>query len=78
MNLAAAPKHPETVDRVGNDATDQLLDSAQAAYFLGIHRKTLQRIIRSYQVPALRIGKLWRFRKSDLNAWLDSQTNLKP
>jgi excisionase family DNA binding protein len=77
VNIAAAPRHNETLDRVENDAIEPLLNSAQAAYFLGIHRKTLQRIIRSSKVPALRIGKLWRFRKSDLNAWLDSQANLK-
>ena len=79
MNLASAAKIPETAtaDRLGYDTTDRLLDSAQAAYFLSIHRKTLQRIIRSDQMPALRVGKLWRFRKSDLNAWLDSQVRLR-
>jgi excisionase family DNA binding protein len=50
-----------------------LLDSIQAAAFLGIHPKTLQRLAKQKQVPALRIGRLWRFQKSVLERWVRSK-----
>jgi excisionase family DNA binding protein len=50
-----------------------LLDSHEAAILLKISPATLQRLARAGRIPALKIGKLWRFRKADLDAWLDSQ-----
>ncbi|MGD0183575.1 MAG: helix-turn-helix domain-containing protein [Terriglobales bacterium] len=35
---------------------------------LQIHPKTLQRLARKGEIRAMRIGKLWRFRASDLDA----------
>jgi excisionase family DNA binding protein len=45
------------------------LTSEEAARLLNIHPKTLQRMARRGQVPAHRIGDLWRFRASELDAW---------
>ena len=45
------------------------LTSEEAARLLNIHPKTLQRMARRGQVPARRIGDLWRFRASELDAW---------
>lgn len=50
------------------------LTSDQAAQLLKIHPKTLQRMARKGQVPAHRIGDLWRFRASELDSWLRSQS----
>ena len=52
---------------------EPLIDSATAATLLGIHEKTLQRMAREGRVPAIRVGKFWRFRKSVLNTWLESE-----
>jgi Helix-turn-helix domain len=45
---------------------EPLLDSEQAAAIVKVHPKTLQRYARCGVVVGLRIGKLWRFRASDL------------
>ena len=45
---------------------EKLLDSREAAAFLGVSTKTLQRLARSGDVQAIKIGKPWRFRKEDL------------
>jgi hypothetical protein len=45
---------------------EPLLDSEQAAALIRIHPKTLQRYARTGLVAGLRVGKLWRFRASDL------------
>jgi excisionase family DNA binding protein len=52
---------------------ERLLDSDEAASLLGIHKKTLQRMARSGQLPGIQIGDLWRFRASTLNEWLASK-----
>lgn len=52
---------------------ERLLDSDEAAALLGIHKKTLQRMARSGEVPGVQIGDLWRFRASILNDWLASR-----
>ena len=50
---------------------EPLLDSDGAAQLLRIHPKTLQRMARRGEIPGVQIGKLWRFRRSELNAWME-------
>jgi excisionase family DNA binding protein len=54
---------------------EPLITSEKAAELLGIHLKTLQRMARSGRIPAVRIGKFWRFRKSDLDSWVRANVN---
>jgi len=49
---------------------EPLLQSDEAAELLRIHPKTLQRMARNRQVHGIQVGKLWRFRASDLEIWL--------
>ncbi len=46
--------------------SEPFLDSDQAAAILRIHPKTLQRLARHGRVIGYRVGKLWRFHRSDL------------
>lgn len=66
---------PHSVDPRSVDMPDfePLLNSHQAARLLHIHHKTLQKLARRGEIHGSHIGKLWRFRASDLNAWLDGQ-----
>ena len=50
---------------------EQLLDSSEAASLLRIHPKTLQKMARNGEIAGIQIGRLWRFRASILNSWLD-------
>ena len=52
---------------------EPLLDSTQAARLLQIHPKTLQKMARLGQIHGTHVGKLWRFRASDLNDWIYRQ-----
>ena len=47
--------------------TDELLD------YLHINLRTIYRLIKAGKIPAVRVGRQWRFRKRDIDAWLDSQ-----
>jgi excisionase family DNA binding protein len=51
---------------------EPVLNTEEAAALLQVHPKTLQRLARQGRVPAFRIGDLWRFRASALDAWLQS------
>jgi hypothetical protein len=48
------------------DSFELLLDSDRAAAIIRVHPKTLQRYARTGIVHGVRVGKLWRFRASDL------------
>jgi len=58
---------------LGPTEFEPLLDSEQAAGLLRVHPKTLQKIARRGEIHGTRVGKLWRFRASDLNAWISRQ-----
>jgi excisionase family DNA binding protein len=47
---------------------EKLLDSEQAAALIKVHPKTLQRYARQGIVKGVRVGKLWRFRASEMLA----------
>lgn len=52
-------------------AVEQLWDVSEAAKFLRIHPKTLRDKARRGVIPGIQVGRLWRFRASALNEWLD-------
>ncbi|HKS96271.1 MAG TPA: helix-turn-helix domain-containing protein, partial [Terriglobia bacterium] len=52
---------------------EALLTSRQAAQVLKIHPKVLERMAKRGEVPALKVGKFWRYRVSALDAWIDSR-----
>ncbi len=35
--------------------------------------RTVYRLIKAGKIPAVRVGRQWRFRKRDIDAWLDAQ-----
>ncbi len=56
---------------------EPLIPAEEAANLLGIHVKTLQLMARTGRIPGKRIGKFWRFRKSELDAWLREGINYR-
>ena len=41
--------------------------------YLQVNLRTVYRLIKAGKIPAVRVGRLWRFRKKDIDAWLDTQ-----
>lgn len=64
-----APKPAYRVEAI--PTFEQLLDSDEAAALLKTHPKTLQKMARNGEITGVQIGKLWRFRASVLNDWLE-------
>jgi excisionase family DNA binding protein len=73
QSLTKFPPHSLDDRSISMPEFEPLLNSHQAAQLLHIHHKTLQKLARRGEIHGSHIGKLWRFRASDLNAWLDSQ-----
>ena len=63
------PSHEVQVKRIW----EPLLTPIEAADLLRIHPKTALRLARTHGIPAIRLGKHWRFRTCDLRAWAESQ-----
>jgi excisionase family DNA binding protein len=57
---------------------EPLLDCKAVAQLLGLCAKTVERMARKREIPALRIGGLWRFRLSELDEWCKLQVSSKP
>ena len=61
--------------RTRSDAEfEPLLDVAEAARLLRIHPKTLRVKAGHGIIPGIQIGRVWRFRASTLNRWLEKIT----
>lgn len=52
---------------------ERLLDSDEAASIMKVHPKTLQKLARKGIVRGIHIGKLWRFRASTIEEWIQRQ-----
>jgi len=49
---------------------EPLLDTEEAAKLLRMHPRTLRTKARRGSIPAVQVGKRWRFRASTLDRWL--------
>jgi excisionase family DNA binding protein len=57
---------------VTSEAEDEVLTADEAADFLKMSKKTLLRHVRQGIVPGARVGRVWRFRRSQLLALLSA------
>ena len=54
--------------------TDEIfLTTEEVLEYLNVNLRTVYRMIRAGRLPAIRVGRQWRFRKRDLDAWLETQ-----
>jgi excisionase family DNA binding protein len=54
-------------------AEHRLLTVREVAEAMRVSTMTVYRLIRSGELPAIRVGKHFRIRESDLNGYLDAQ-----
>ena len=52
---------------------DTFLTTDEVLEYLQVNLRTVYRLIKAGKLPAVRVGRQWRFRKGDLDAWLESQ-----
>jgi excisionase family DNA binding protein len=66
-----APENPLERKRIQSQRDfEPLLDTDEAAKLLRMHPRTLRTKARRGSIPAVQVGKRWRFRASTLDRWL--------
>lgn len=60
-------------DSAANRELLSFLTTEEVLAYLKVTPRTIYRLIRMGELPAVRIGRQWRFRRGDLDNWLDRQ-----
>ena len=57
-----------------NLPTDEtFLTTEEVLEYLNVNLRTVYRLIKAGNIPAVRVGRQWRFRKRDIDSWLEGQ-----
>jgi excisionase family DNA binding protein len=56
---------------------DELFTVKDAAEYLKVSARTVQRLIDTGDLKASKVGKFWRIKARDINAYLNKQSNKK-
>ncbi len=59
------------------DVPDEMITD-DVAHYLNVHRKTVINLVERGELRGYRVGRNWRFRKSDVEAYLERQQAPKP
>ena len=57
---------------MSKNISDNYISIDEAAEYLGVKIVTLRNWIKKDLVPAHKVGKLWRFKRSELDEWIKS------
>jgi two-component system, chemotaxis family, chemotaxis protein CheY len=52
---------------------EAFLTTEEVLAYLQVNLRTVYRLIDAGKLPAVRVGRQWRFRRRDIDAWLDEQ-----
>ncbi|AIW18047.1 helix-turn-helix domain-containing protein [Vibrio parahaemolyticus] len=52
---------------------DQILTLKEVAAYLKLAEKTAYRLASEGKLPGFKVGGSWRFKREDLEQWIDSQ-----
>ena len=56
-----------------NEIHGAYLTTDEVLRYLNMKARTIHRLARQGQIPAVRVGRQWRFRRTELETWLQSQ-----
>ena len=59
--------------RDGRPRDNEILTIEDVASYLRLTPQTIYRWAQEKRIPAVKLGKEWRFRRSIIDAWLDEQ-----
>ncbi len=55
--------------------SDEILTLKEVAEYLKLTEKTAYRLAAEGKLPGFKVGGSWRFKRTDLNSWIESQKN---
>ena len=53
---------------------EELMTLEEVANYLKVNEKTVYRMLNEGEIPAMKVGHLWRFKVSEIDEWLDQKT----
>jgi len=53
----------------------KLMTIKEVADYLRLSRVTVYKMTRQGKIPALKIGKQWRYNKSEIDSWVKQKSN---
>jgi excisionase family DNA binding protein len=56
-----------------NDPVSPAWTVRQLAEYLSVNERTVYRMAERGDLPAFKVGDAWRFRRHDIDAWIDRQ-----
>jgi excisionase family DNA binding protein len=65
------------MNRASNDAPERWYSMNEICAYLSITRDTVYTWVRDDGMPAVKIGRTWRFKPSEVDAWLRSHSELR-
>ena len=54
-------------------SNEQLMETDDVARYLNVHRKTVINLVERGELRGYRVGRNWRFRRDDVEAYLERQ-----
>ncbi|GIU32544.1 DNA-binding protein [Shewanella colwelliana] len=57
--------------------TDQILTIKEVAVYLKLAEKTAYRLASEGKLPGFKVGGSWRFKREDLEQWIEQQKGSK-
>ena len=59
---------------MAKESQSELMTAEETCRYLKITQRTLYRYLQNHQIPAFKLGKEWRFVRSDLEQWIRERT----
>ena len=57
--------------------SEQIMTVRDVASYLKLNERTVYRMATSAKIPAFKVGTSWRFKREDLEKWIEEQKNNK-
>lgn len=59
-------------------SSDEILTLKEVARLLKVAEKTVYTMAQRSELPAFKVRGQWRFRREDIDRWIDQQQNSRP
>lgn len=53
-----------------NNINEPWVSTKEIAEHLGVTKDTIHKLIKAETIPCCRVGKLWKFKKSEVDQWV--------
>ena len=74
MPKGRAKKSPSSDPKAERPENRDILDVDQAAFYLGVARSTLYKLVQRREVPCMRLGGSVRFSRRQLLEWVEEES----